>query len=78
MRFQELILKENPFGVPDSNVQITFNLVKSFVESAKTCLFVDPIKFCITFATQTNENSFSKYELVALYDKRCGQLIYLR
>jgi hypothetical protein len=52
MRFQELILKENPFGVPDSNVQITFNLVKSFVESAKTCLFVDPIKFCITFATQ--------------------------
>jgi hypothetical protein len=52
MRFQELILKGNPFGVPDSNVQITFNPTNFFVESAKICLFVDAIKFCIIFATQ--------------------------
>jgi hypothetical protein len=50
--FRKLILTGIPFWLPVSNVQITFNLAKSFVESAKTSHFVDAIKFCIIFATQ--------------------------
>jgi hypothetical protein len=45
------------YGDSDSNVQITFYLVKTFVESAKTCLFVDPINFCIIFAKQMRNQS---------------------
>jgi hypothetical protein len=55
--FQKLLLTGIPLLIPDSNVQITFNLAKSFVESAKTCLFVDAIKFCIIFATQMRTQS---------------------
>jgi len=49
--------KSNPFRVSRSKIQITFKLAESIIESAKLCLIVVHIKFCIIFATQMRTQS---------------------
>jgi hypothetical protein len=55
--YRKFIFRGYPFGVPDSNVKITFNLTDSNPDSAKKRLNVVHVNFYITFATQMRTQS---------------------